>query len=206
MMHLINSYQPLVRWVCQFNQPEVMALEFATFRQQTEAHFADALCTAHESGLGDEDLDNARFAMVVWFDEMVLRSSLTVKQQWRNTLLQTQWYNTVIGGEEFFSRLDGLTEKQKNVRMVYLYCLLMGFHGKYHYQDASQLVERIRNERQFLPAEWSDWPNNAAITPLNDRNDNNIFEGYRRLLRNKYSLIIIPGICYAMSGLLLSFS
>ncbi len=164
-MRLIECYIPLFRFVCEFTQrPESYPL-YEDFRAQAKVLFAQAKADSQQLSLSAQDCDDALFAVSVWFDEKVLRSELPHVITWRSELLQTDYFETVIGGELFFNKLNLLSPENTEVKYIYLFCLLLGFQGKYHQQESDERTELINRERHQLPEPWQDWPNDADITP-----------------------------------------
>ena len=205
MMYLVDCYLPVLKLVSELSHQDVQPLDDDSFRQKTLETFQQAINASRQLAIPETDADDALFAMAVWFDEVILRSDLPVKQGWRNELLQMHYFNTVIGGEEFFTRLDNIDCENTALRMVYLHCLLMGFHGKYHYQDSSELIKKIETERQSLPNPWHEWPNDGEITPLcysASKKESGILS---RMVNSKYSMLWLLAIGYGLlSGLLLT--
>lgn len=202
MMYLIDCYLPVFRLACEL--PKQDGLEYDDFRQQTLETFQQAINASQQLEILASETDDALFAIAVWFDEMILRSELPFKQLWRSQLLQTHYFSTVIGGEEFFNRLDNIDHDNQALRMVYLNCLLLGFHGKYHHQDSGELIKRIAAERLNLPDTWQQWPNSAAITPLYSSVEKREGGFFSRVVNAKYSMLWILAIGYGLlSGMLL---
>jgi len=81
-------------------------------------------------GIDPQELDDARFALVVWSDEMLLKSSWPGRDVWSHDLLQMQIYRTNRGGDEFYERLARLRPDQSQARLVYFTCLVLGFEGQ----------------------------------------------------------------------------
>jgi type VI secretion system protein ImpK len=80
--------------------------------------------------LEPQELDDARFALVVWADEMLLKASWAGRDAWSHDLLQMQLYRTNRGGDEFYERLARLRPDQGEARLVYFLCLVLGFEGQ----------------------------------------------------------------------------
>lgn len=72
------------------------------------------------------------FPIAAFIDEKILCSNLKEKNKWVKNKLQKTFFNTDKAGEEFFDRLEKLTDEQKDLRMVYDLCLVLGFKGKYY--------------------------------------------------------------------------
>lgn len=84
-----------------------------------------------EEELSFADYDNARFAVIAWLDETMMKSAWTGKDEWKTALLQRQYYKTFAAGEEFFEKLEKLEPDQNEIREVFHLCLMAGFSGKY---------------------------------------------------------------------------
>ncbi|WP_145514537.1 DotU family type IV/VI secretion system protein [Yersinia massiliensis] len=165
MMRLIECYLPIWRFATEFYLFPENYSDYEKFRQQSINLFEQAALAAEQQN-ETEDCEHALFAVVVWFDERVLCSSLPWVKRWRSALLQGQLFQTSIGGEVFFNRLDSIDKDNHPLRLVYLFCLLMGFNGKYTQTDNGLLVKRVEQEKGCLPVEWQVWPNQALLTPM----------------------------------------
>lgn len=77
-----------------------------------------------------QELDDARFALVVWADEMLLKAAWPGRDAWSHDLLQMQLYRTNRGGDEFYERLARLRPDQGEARLVFFVCLVLGFEGQ----------------------------------------------------------------------------
>jgi type VI secretion system protein ImpK len=82
--------------------------------------------------------------------------------------------------------------------MVYLFCLLMGFHGKYTSQDAQLLQQRINDERQCLPEEWRQWPNDALLVEQEAGGGEKNKAVKKRLRQRKGLLFSLPLAIYLL--------
>ena len=77
------------------------------------------------------DLEEARFALVAWADESILRTDWSGRQQWLGEPLQLQLFRTNRAGDEFFERLARLRAEQTDAREVFFLCLVFGFEGNF---------------------------------------------------------------------------
>ena len=75
--------------------------------------------------------EEARFALVAFADEMILRSDWPRRGDWQAEPLQLQLFRTNRGGDEFFERLARLRAEQTDAREIYFLCLVFGFEGQY---------------------------------------------------------------------------
>ena len=76
-----------------------------------------------------DELEEARFALVAWADEVVLSSSWSGREQWEAASLQMQLYRTTKAGAEFFDHIAALRPDQHAAREVYFVLLALGFHA-----------------------------------------------------------------------------
>jgi type VI secretion system protein ImpK len=114
------------------------------FREAPESHRPDLpALRSHLLGLVDafgreldarqhpqDELDEARFALVAWIDEMINTSTWSARDDWKKEPLQLQLFRTVRAGNEFFEHLRGLRPDQNSAREVYFLCLALGFVGE----------------------------------------------------------------------------
>jgi type VI secretion system protein ImpK len=104
------------------------------------------------------DLEEARFALVAWADEMVLRTSWPGRDQWEREPLQLQLFGTNRAGDEFYDHLARLRPEQTAAREIFFVCLALGFEGGYVGRDAerrgliSQQYEMLRVAGRALDA------------------------------------------------------
>jgi type VI secretion system protein ImpK len=122
----------LIAYVQLFQQsPPEARPDAATLRSQILGHL-DAF-TRHPAAQAAPpvDLEEARFALVAWADESILRTEWPGRDQWLGEPLQLQLFRTNRGGDEFFERLARLRAEQTDAREVYFLCLVFGFEGQY---------------------------------------------------------------------------
>jgi type VI secretion system protein ImpK len=120
--------------------------------EEVEAHYRELIHKAKERSEDEEfrpaELESALFAVCAWIDEALLMSQWKEKEQWRASPMQVTYFDTWNGGEEFFSRLAALDEREDQAREVYYYCLAMGFKGSLFRQDDQEILERIKAEQR----------------------------------------------------------
>ncbi|OFS73644.1 hypothetical protein HMPREF3173_11060 [Pseudomonas sp. HMSC08G10] len=200
-MQVVECYLPLIQFIASTKADT--AGDFTAFRQQVERYLAEA-AQASAILVGKDDLHASRFAIMAWVDEWVLCSALALRHEWRDRLLQSEHYQTVVGGEAFFTRFDALDACNHQIRMVYLTCLSLGFQGKYRHLEPAQLRARIASARQALPHAWQPEHSCAEITPV-DR------QGIKRKRRHlwiwRYRFFLTLTVLWAMVsvGLLFTF-
>jgi type VI secretion system protein ImpK len=100
-------------------------------REQLLGLLDEMVQTAGELGIDDAEVEEARFALTVWADEVVLRSQWPGRDAWHTQLLQSQLFRTTRGGNQFYERLRALSPEQHDAREVFFIVLVMGFEGQH---------------------------------------------------------------------------
>lgn len=98
------------------------------------------------------ELEEARFALVAWLDETVLRTTWAGRDEWQREPLQLQLFRTNRAGDEFYEHLARLRPDQADAREVYLLCLALGFEGHYAGQEAERRALMAREYEQLRAA------------------------------------------------------
>ncbi len=99
----------------------------------------DRLAKSTEAAdLRADELEEARFALVAWLDEVILRSDWQGRDEWAAEPLQLRLYKTNRAGNEFYEHLRRLRPEHTRAREIYLLVLSLGFEGQYHDQQAER--------------------------------------------------------------------
>lgn len=147
-MRLIDCFIPLLAFVRHFqSQPSG---ELASMRQQLDDLLAEARRAAQLAGKGDADTQEAMFAVAAWTDEVLLAAQWSGASEWTRHLLQKRYFSVSNAGNAFFSRLEQLGPEQVQVREVYVYCLSMGFAGRYGYDRNAKALADIKQSSLLL--------------------------------------------------------
>jgi len=96
-------------------------------------------------GIADADLSEARYALVAFIDEQVMRSDWSGRADWMARPLQLDLYRENTAGENFFVRLRSLLragDRPVAVELYYL-CLVLGFQGAYRDGGEPQAIEKF---------------------------------------------------------------
>ncbi|HXX93859.1 MAG TPA: type IVB secretion system protein IcmH/DotU [Planctomycetota bacterium] len=106
--------------------------EAEALRQKIDEQFRALEVRARQADIPQEDLQQAKYAIVAFLDEIVLTSSWPLKEAWADKPLQLLYFNEFAAGEEFYNRIDQYRGARKNsVLEVYYLSLSLGFRGKY---------------------------------------------------------------------------
>jgi type VI secretion system protein ImpK len=149
-------------------------------RQRAVAALDGVVTQGRAAGLPEADLAEARYALVAFIDEQVLKSTWSGRAEWMSQPLQLIFYREYTAGENFFVRLRSLLQSGSRpfALEVYYLCLALGFRGAYGVSgDVSVVngfVEAARRElMKRLPATTQLGPNALARDLLGaDRKSN----------------------------------
>ena len=120
-----------------------------------EEVFAAQEAAAGSRRIDAEVYDDAEYAMVVLIDELAIVSDWAYRNEWAQDPLELKKYNTNVGGEEFFDRLDKLRKRFTASRNeddretvlgaleVFYTCIECGFVGRYRGGGEGE-IEAIR--------------------------------------------------------------
>jgi type VI secretion system protein ImpK len=101
-------------------------------RQKIDEQFRNLETKARQADVPQEDVQQAKYGIAAFIDEMILTSSWALKESWADKPLQLAYFNDFSAGEEFYNKVDALRGAKKNaVLEVYYLCLALGFRGKY---------------------------------------------------------------------------
>lgn len=84
------------------------------------------------------EVEEARFALVAWADEAIMRSGWSGAARWGGHSLQMELFRTSKAGVEFFDHLAALQPEQGHAREVYCLVLALGFQGQYAGREADR--------------------------------------------------------------------
>jgi type VI secretion system protein ImpK len=101
---------------------------------------------ADHAGFAQQEYNEARFAVCAWIDEAILNSNLPEREAWLGELLQRTFYSTNKAGEEFYTRMESLTEANGQVRDVFHHCLALGFKGRYFAPETAGELDAIKKQ------------------------------------------------------------
>lgn len=105
----------------------------ADLRQRVTDVLDRMVGAARAAGVPDADVAEARYALVAFIDEQILKSSWPGRAEWMNQPLQLIFYRTTTAGESFFARMRALLNQggRPVALQIYYLCLALGFRGAY---------------------------------------------------------------------------
>ena len=98
--------------------------------------------SARKSGIENDKIRLAKFALVAFLDETIFSSEWARKEEWLSDPLQIKLFDTFNAGEEFFTYMAEMrlrSNQNKDVLEIYYLCLSLGFKGKYQLQSPENL-------------------------------------------------------------------
>jgi len=135
---------------------------------------------ARSSGIDNEKITKAKFALVAFLDETIISSEWNQKEAWLSEPLQIKMFDTFNAGEEFFIYLNDLRQRSstnKDILEIYYLCLALGFKGKYQLQSPESLRRIIDDLNMELHPEM--YQAIDAISPNAKPDDAIVFSGSR---------------------------
>ena len=122
---------------------------------------------SRQAGLAERYIDDSRFALIAFLDEIVLNSNWYLKDEWLGRPLQMQYFETYNAGEDFYKRLEELRRgdvaQARGALEVYFDCLALGFKGKHADLSGMEVIKRLcedlsrtlgANEKPALAPNW----------------------------------------------------
>ncbi len=155
-MRLVDCFIPLMAYVRHFQRQP--GGDVADVKDSLDALIAESRRTALAGGFSDADASDALFAVVAWADEILLAAPWAGAEEWKRQLLQRRHFNATNAGVAFFTRLESLGAHQLGVREVYVYCLSMGFAGRYGHDRSPKALADVRHASLQLIADAADHP------------------------------------------------
>ena len=145
---IIDCFTQLIVYTLEFK--ENSQSEIYTIEKLTKDYETLIVKAKEEFDLDNVEMMDAFFPVIAWIDEVVLSSKNKDKRLWRKQLLQKKFFNTSNAGYEFFERLDGLSDSAYDLRLLYLYCMFLGFKGRYYKTEDTKILETIFQKQKSL--------------------------------------------------------
>ncbi|MGV3344538.1 DotU family type IV/VI secretion system protein [Enterobacteriaceae bacterium LUAb1] len=123
----------------------------SVLRQTLLALHETALYSAGKKNYVSQDISSATFAAFICLDEIILCSRHVLAETWHHHLLQNELPGRGLGGVMFFENLSAIDENNHSLRIVYLFCLFLGYKGRYIQDGDAPLEIIIAREIDKLP-------------------------------------------------------
>jgi type IV/VI secretion system ImpK/VasF family protein len=99
----------------------------AALRETMVGRVHEFVARCRAAGLPDSETAEARYALVAFIDDRVLRSTWAGHAEWTNNPLQLQFFREYAAGEQFFARMRALVRRGKPAWALEIYCLCLAF-------------------------------------------------------------------------------
>lgn len=114
----------------------------AAFARKMAQFLEDFGRNAKKHNASPDDIDAAKYAFCAAVDEIILRSSFSIRDAWERRPLQLLLFGDQLAGENFFNRLEQLRARggvHVQALEVFHMCLLLGFQGRYILEGTEKL-------------------------------------------------------------------
>ncbi len=129
---LVDCFIEIITYTLLFlEEIESKPLPFEEVSSRYESLWGGARERGAKGNFPPKDWEEASFAVCAWVDETILCSTWTEKTRWQRDPLQRTLFGTINAGQEFYTRLEGIPEDRRQVRETFIYCLALGFKGRY---------------------------------------------------------------------------
>ncbi len=154
-MRLVDGFIPIFERLTALPQrlAESDSMELETVRNEFIDQLAVLDSEAYLEHFTEQQLEAARFAVVALIDEKVGETDWGSRHEWSTQPLQKQLFSTRNAGEVFFDKLDNLEQLgdgSDQVRLVYLYCLKLGFSGRFFAPGERGFLETLIDQQYRL--------------------------------------------------------
>lgn len=127
LLRAASDFATLVQLVAR--APENALPRASELRRQFQELLDGFARTGAADGVSQAEIEEARFALIAWADEVALAARWSGRDEWQR--LQQQAYNTTNAGVEFYEHLARLRPEQGAAREIYFLALALGFQGRY---------------------------------------------------------------------------
>lgn len=140
-LRLFETYHALLCDAAQRLQQEktLEADELRGFIKQQLAQAREQCDTYYPS----DELQQAEFAVCAYLDSYILSKNWACKTQWRQNLLQDDYFNTTDAGVLFYEKCAALTSEQPDLLHLYFSCLASGFRGQYYARAMNTSIQQV---------------------------------------------------------------
>jgi type VI secretion system protein ImpK len=107
---------------------------------------------ARAAQIPESEIAEARYALVAFVDERILRSTWPGRTEWMNQPLQLVLYREYTAGENFFARLRTLLDHGGHPRAIQIYylCLALGFRGAHDSANTNVADSFLEGAHQYF--------------------------------------------------------
>jgi len=145
-------YDSILTSVVRLQSARQSVPDVESFRKRIKTALQEIEHVSISAGYDGHDIRDTHFAVVALLDSVVLRSNDPIRIDWERRLLQEELFDKTDAGVVFFEKLDQFqlrrdSEQLANILELYLFCLLLGFEGRYSGEmrgGLDRIVERLK--------------------------------------------------------------
>lgn len=114
---------------------------------------------ARKLGFSAAVVEEARYALAAWLDEMVFHTS-PISIEWLGHSLAVRLYQDQAAGAAYFDRMKGLHQKAEMLPALEVYsaCIMLGFKGRYRIEEPEELTRLVEEVLGKKPSSWDAAP------------------------------------------------
>jgi len=151
---LALMYEGILTAVVRVRTRKQPVQDLENFRTRMKEALSDVDAAARERGYASTDIEESKFAVVAFVDEVILTAPGS-QNAWVGKTLGEEIFQQRSAGELFFRHLDSLraspdSQNLAEVLEVYYYCLLLGYEGKFADSAKGELLQIIANLRDRI--------------------------------------------------------
>jgi type VI secretion system protein ImpK len=148
---LMNLCTPVFGYAAVLpRQPQDAQPDYKQFRDEVLTSLKRIESESAQHGIEATDASQACYALCFFMDTQVVSSAWNGATQWATEPLGIVLQRDPEGGVNFFRRLEGFGDREKEVKEVFLVCLALGFRGKFAELEPAEQAARIGELRQQL--------------------------------------------------------
>jgi type VI secretion system protein ImpK len=120
-----------------------------TMKRRVFAMFETLKSRANQTGISPTDLDDVRYALAAYLDEVVQYTDWSGKAEWARRPLQAVLFSEAKAGATFFQRLQEVRRRSQAALEIYYLCMVLGFMGEHRLDtghDLEELIDDLRRE------------------------------------------------------------
>jgi len=203
---LVEACEPVLLFI---NQIRVMTSEKLGDMDSLRNRIIDQLGAmeqrARKLGVSAQEIHLAKYAVVVFLDEIILASSWDDRDLWEAEPLQLELFGKNTGGIDFFTEIDKIQKAGYNtsdLTELYYLCLVLGFEGDY----VDNQMELITIKNQLTDILMKNPGYEKELSPAGKRDDLTVTLKKKRLSKwmvpaiSLFFLVVLYVACYYLIG------
>jgi type VI secretion system protein ImpK len=139
---IINASEHLFRTALNIASGDYQDGDFVQLRDTVLADIEHVDRIMFESRYTSTFIGYAKYALVAYIDEAVMKSDWQYKVKWMSSPLQLEIFGDHVAGKKFFDKLNEivlLSSDAVELLELYYLCLEMGFEGSYRVEGIEKL-------------------------------------------------------------------